>query len=105
MKVYRVENDEFKGPYSTFEFPDHQNEKTHPGWIEDFTDSILRWHWESDRQLVCGFPSREAYERWFAGKHRLLRRAGFHLRVYDVEKVLHSKSGKQIAFLHPHKKQ
>lgn len=110
MLVYRVENEERKGPYVSDRWSadadkiglgywdmieSHRDKYTHPNTIEDDLDTsgTDRWH--------HAFPSLDMFEEWFLPKWRLaLALSGYALVKYDVQYPDYRLgfSGKQVIF-------
>jgi hypothetical protein len=99
-KVWRVENAEGLGPYlgpSLFSIElceAHNADPDHPGPDVDFISL-------PSKSFKYGFLSKEHAIDWFIGWFDLLDKQGYRLVECDAKWILHSKSGKQVAFIAP----
>jgi hypothetical protein len=104
MRIYRIEDKDYRGPYTSRRLTETQKTRLlysndSPGASEDF-DGFGLLH-------VCGFKSLEDLIVWF-GRDTLSKLVSLELRLcyYKVvaESVIHSRSGKQVAFIRDYAK-
>lgn len=94
MKVYRLENDKGKGPYTDCSSLCHTyGMYSHPGPYDDgLEDAMFEFqakHGARWREFYkFGFESLEAFSWWFDHEYFLARaeEKGFRLRIYKVNK-------------------
>ena len=103
MRIYRVENKQGTGPYTSSYLDDpilgemlnkhNEDLGQFPCRTEDFGIYI-------DSTLHFGFDSIAATIRWFGGHFDALTEAGYHVSEYEVDdgSVLVGKSGRQVVF-------
>lgn len=98
--VYRVESvDDGHGPYA------YRSGKLHDELCAAHNDITTHpdIDWDTESHFVqgedcCGFESISLLKAWFKGFLRKLHRANYVLVVYQVDTILKTNSGKQIAF-------
>jgi hypothetical protein len=115
MKVYRLEHPIAGGPYQgDFSiFPasntekmmemgySHSSKNGHPGPITDELEEKLIELKEGGNLVLYGCPSKSKLMTWFRGYYLFLRRLGYEIKVYEVEKqnCILGKSGDQCIFI------
>lgn len=107
MKIYRVENDDGRGPYwdnPCVEFNDklfkalsshNEDDEKHPTPCYDcFSAPRL------GPEIFCGFLSLQQVRDWFTKQERkLLRDDGFKFKAFDIPKKFVWEGRKQCVFL------
>jgi hypothetical protein len=105
ITVFRVENEEGKGPYTSTREPclldAHSDDGKHPLPYEDgvFAYEIDQYSKDA-RKHSYGFPSVESVSNWFNDEELVwLSQEGFSINTYEVSQK-HVRQGKmQLAFL------
>ena len=101
MLVYRVENDNGRGPYvgnnRHWTQREHSFSKHHVGINEEFRNLEIE---EIASRERCGFDSLKSLYRWFNNRQERfnLKREGFKVVTYEVGASHVRKAKKQLAF-------
>lgn len=96
MIVYRVENENGRGPYSTSHdfrhdlIDAHNYSRRHPTPNFPSLDAETIW--------LCGFASQESLNEWFNGWLEKLTSVGFRVVRYDVPDEFVKNSDIQLIF-------
>jgi hypothetical protein len=105
MRIYRVENDEHLGPYIVTSFirawaSSLHNDSKHPPPWEDFGGSAFETDWKVGmKDARFGFATLGQFKCWFTViERRKLRKLGFKLAIYEVEKSFAKRSACQALF-------
>ena len=99
MRIYRVENEHGKGPYTGWGDGKghtlamiHTDDHTHPG-------PYVSFHRGVKNEERFAFPSMQAMFRWFGGWLPLMIRDGFTVKVIDLQPgVSWETDGKQVIY-------
>ena len=109
MRVLRVEHKRkrdrfvksaYVGPYASRGWDgidemldEHMNPFTHP-----CIDDDIRKYLSMSNDWFCGFKNESDLEKWFGDWRGPLHDAGFVVREYETQIVVHGESGRQLVF-------
>jgi hypothetical protein len=71
----------------------HARTNKHPAFGMDFEPFFSR------PEYYAGCPSLKSLREWFRGYLSAMHRAGYVIKVFESNEVLHGVSGKQVAFV------
>ena len=91
FKVYRIENEDGSGPYTSGDMRGCHNDTNHPSITEDVINGF-------EYDMVCACESLSKLKRWFTYHHlRKLRNLGYEVVEVTVSGYEATYSNKQIA--------